>query len=329
MKISRMKKTGSVKQVVLGLLVGLLLMPAQPAQAQWTVFDPSQFGLQLEKKIEEAARWVETINHYAREIEKYQNMIENQVRQITSLGGILNTVDEQLARHRRLVGTVARVGRTVRSVFQLKDQLTRMVTCRIRAVQRNWQRLENGIFDMEQNRQDLEEYLRYSIGRSSQQAISHIELLANQDVQFQEMIYQRELAYVRLSKLREKMLDIQAQLNAELAKPEGEQQGVAELNQQMAACEVTYEALVKQIDDLSRQIADKCAKYGVVLDNNLSFAKHVKKDLEWFENMTRLNDEVMDALAAAFDPNTEVEPEPMPDDFVIPFTPRQPPVLRR
>lgn len=148
-------------------------------------------------------------------------------------------------------------------------------------------------------------------------------------MQFQELIYQRELAYVRLSKLREKMLDIQAQLNAELAKPEGEQQGVAELNAQMAACEATYEALVKQIDDLSRQIADKCAKYGVVLDKNLSFAKHVRKDLEWFENMTRLNDEVMDALAEAFDPNTEVEPEPMPDDFVIPFTPRQSPTLRR
>ena len=134
---------------------------------------------------------------------------------------------------------------------------------------------------------------------------------------------------MRLSKLREKMLDIQAQLNAELVKPEGEQQGVAELNAEMAACEVTYEALVKHIDDLSRQIADKSVKYGVVLDKNLSFAKHVKKDLEWFENMTRLNDGVMDALAEAFDPNTQVAPEPMPDDFVNPFTPRQPPILRR
>ncbi len=324
-----MKKMEGVKQIVLGLVVGLLLIPAPVAEAQWTVFDPTQFGLQIEKKIEEAARWIETIDHYAREIEKYGNMIENQVKQITSLGGILNTVDEQLARHRRLVGTVARVGQTVRSAFQLKDQLARMVTCQIKAVQRMWQRLENGIFDAEQNRQDLEEYLRYTIGRSSQGAISHIELLANQDVRFQELIYQRELAYVRLSKLREKMLDIQAQLNAELAKPEGEQQGVAELNAEMAACEATYEALVKHIDDLSRQIADKCAKYGVVLDKNLSFAKHVRKDLEWFENMTRLNDEVMDALAEAFDPNTEVAPEPMPDDFVIPFTPRQPPVLRR
>lgn len=324
-----MEKMGSVKQITLGLLVGLLLLPAPVARAQWTVYDPAQFALQLEKKIEEAARWIETISHYAEEIEKYQNMIENQIKQITSLAGILKTVDEQLARHKKLIGTVARVGRTVRSIFQLKDQLARMVTCRIRAVQRIWQRLENGIFDPEQNRRDFEEYLRYTIGRSSQQAISHIELLANQDAQFQEMIYQRELAYVRLSKLREKMLDIQAQLTAELAKPEGEQQGVAELNAQMAACEATYEALVKHIDDLSRQIADKCAKYGVVLDKNLSFAKHVRKDLEWFENMTRLNDEMMDALAEAFDPDTEVAPEPMPDDFVIPFTPRPPPVLGR
>lgn len=322
-----MRKAGIVKQLVLGLIIGLMLVP-QEAQAQWTVYDPAQFGLQLEKKIEEAARWIETINHYAEEIRKYQTMIENQVRQITSLGGILNTVDEQLPRHKKLIGTISRVGETVRSIFRLKDQLSRMVTCQIRAVQRVWRRLEDGIFDMEQNRRDLEEYLQYTIGKSSTEAVSHIEFLSRQDVEFQELIYQRELAYVRLAKLREKMLDIQQKLSEETAKPEGEQHGVAELNQQMAACEATYEALTRHIADLSQRISDKCAKYGVVLDKHKSFARAVQKDLQWFADMTRLNDEVMDALQQAFDPNTEATVEPMPDDFVIPFTRNPPPVLR-
>ena len=322
-----MNRKSIVKQLLLGLVTGLLLVPAPVAQAQWTVFDPAQYSLQLSKKIEEATRWITTINHYAEEIRKYQNMIENQVRQITTLGGILNTVDETLARNKRLVGTVAQIGNTVRSIFQLKDQLTRMVTCQIQAVQRIWTRLEAGIFDMEQNRRDLEDYLRSTIGRSSNQAISHIELLANQDVEFQELIYQRELAYVRLSKLREKMLDLQQQLNAETGKAAGDQQAIAELNSQMAACEATYEALTKEITDLSQRISDKCAKYGVVLDKHKSFARAVKKDLAWFEDMTRLNDEVMDAIQQAFDPNTEATIDPVPDDFVIPFTKDPPPVL--
>lgn len=319
-----------MKQIILGLMLGLLIMPAGIVQAQWTVYDPANHATQIEKMIQEAARWIETINHYAEQIQKYQNMIENQVKQITSLGGILKTVDEQLARHKRFVGTVAQIGNTVRSIFGLKDQLTRMVTCRIRAVQNVWRRLEDGIFDMEQNERDLEDYLRYTIGRSANERIRHREVLARQDVQFQEMHYQRELAYVRLAKLREKMLDIQAKLIEETSKSDGDQQAVDQLNQQMAACEIAYEELVRTIGDLSLRIAEKNAKYGVLLEKHINFARAVQKDLAWFESMTELNTDVMEELQKAFDPTTEAEIEPMPDDFAISFTvTRQPPRLNR
>ena len=326
--VTKMKRCATAKQIVLGLVLGLLANPPQLVQAQWTVYDPANHATQIERMIQDAARWIETINHYAQEIQKYQNMIENQVKQITSLGGILKTVDEQLARHKRLVGTIARLGDTVRSVFQLKDQLLRMVTCRIRAVQNVWRRLENGVFDSEQNGRDLEDYLRFTIGRSASERISHTEVLARQDVQFSELHYQRELAYVRLAKLREKMLDIQAKLIEETSKPDGDQQAVDQLNQQMAACELAYEELVKTISDLSQKIAEKNAKYGVLLEKHINFARVVEKDLAWFENMARLNDEVTDALERAFDPNTEAEIDPVPDGFTIPFTVnRQPPTL--
>ncbi len=325
-----MKRCATAKQIVLGLVLGLLISPAQIARAQWTVYDPANHATQIERMIQDAARWIETINHYAEQVQKYQNMIDNQVKQITSLGGILKTVDEQLARHKRLVSTIAQLGNTVRSVFQLKDQLMRMVTCRIRAVQNIWRRLENGVFDMEQNQRDLEDYLRYTIGRSANERISHNEVLARQDVQFQELHYQRELAYVRLAKLREKMLDIQQKLVEETSKPDGDQQAVDQLNQQLAACEIAYEELVKTISDLSQKIAEKNAKYGVLLEKHINFARAVQKDLAWFENMTRLNDEVTDALERAFDPSADPEIEPMPDGFTIPFTVnRQPPTLNR
>src|SRR5687767_7746435 len=95
------------KQVMLGLLVGLLLVPAQTAQAQWAVYDGANHSAQLTRMAQDAARWMETVNHYLEEIRKYQTMIDKQVEQITSLGGILRTVDEQLARNRNLINTVA------------------------------------------------------------------------------------------------------------------------------------------------------------------------------------------------------------------------------
>ncbi len=81
--------------LVTGLLLGLLLVPAQPVQAQWTVFDPTQYALQVQKKIEEATRWVETVKHYA-------TMVDKTIQQLTTMQGILRNVDEQLARNARL-----------------------------------------------------------------------------------------------------------------------------------------------------------------------------------------------------------------------------------
>ena len=61
-----MRINETVRQILLGAVLSSIFigLDARPAQAQWTVFDPSQYALQIEKKIEEAARWVETINHY-------------------------------------------------------------------------------------------------------------------------------------------------------------------------------------------------------------------------------------------------------------------------
>ena len=41
----------------------MLIVPAAPVQAQFTVWDPTNYALQLAKKIEEASRWLETVRH--------------------------------------------------------------------------------------------------------------------------------------------------------------------------------------------------------------------------------------------------------------------------
>ena len=61
--------------LALGSLVGVLIMPPSVAHAQWTVFDPAQYTLQVTKRLEEANRWIQ---HYT-----------NLVQQLTTLGGVL------------------------------------------------------------------------------------------------------------------------------------------------------------------------------------------------------------------------------------------------
>ena len=55
-----MKNLSYTKQILMSLLLTSILLgfEVKTANAQWTVFDPSQYALQVAKKIDEAARWV-------------------------------------------------------------------------------------------------------------------------------------------------------------------------------------------------------------------------------------------------------------------------------
>ena len=63
-----------VKRILLGILLGAVLTPAT-TQAQFTVFDPAQYSLQIERQIEEANRWLERVKHYTDEINKMVEQI--------------------------------------------------------------------------------------------------------------------------------------------------------------------------------------------------------------------------------------------------------------
>ena len=132
------------RYLVVGLLFGLLIIPASPVQAQFTVWDPTNYALQLEKKIEEANRWLETIRHYA-------TMVDKAVQQLTTMQGVLRNVDEQLARNVRLVRFISSVGHIVRGSYQLKRQLEGMIRYRIAMLRSIDNRLRNGLFDPEQD----------------------------------------------------------------------------------------------------------------------------------------------------------------------------------
>ena len=144
-------KTSFARQLILGVVLSSLLLgvDVKPVSAQWTVYDPSQYFLQLEKKIEEAARWVETINHYISMYEKAVQQYKKMVESVTNLRGILDKVDEQVMRHKQLITTYATLGRLIRGTFELKKRIEATITSQIHSVVNIARRLKNGIFDMD------------------------------------------------------------------------------------------------------------------------------------------------------------------------------------
>ncbi|HKP13165.1 MAG TPA: hypothetical protein VJZ91_13690, partial [Blastocatellia bacterium] len=198
-----------LQQVFIGLLLGLFIMPAPVAQAQWTVYDPAQYALQWEKRIEEANRWLQTISHYAR-------MYENAVQQLTTIKGVLTQAEKLVFHNSVWLATMSDIGRTVRGVFLLKNQLEALVKTRIRAIKAINDRLHNGIFDPDADLRDLEEYLKDSIGRTSQDTVANLERLARMDNQLERLLYDMQTASARKAGAEAQKKQAQANLDKEL-----------------------------------------------------------------------------------------------------------------
>jgi chromosome segregation ATPase len=258
------------RQIIIGIVLGALLMPVT-ARAQWTVYDPAQYALQLEKKIEEANRWVQTINHYAQ-------MYEKAVQQITTLGGILKTGEEIVAKHKDMISTMSSIGRSVRGTFYLKNQLEALVRTRIRAIRAINDRLRNGVFDPEADLRDFEEYLRNSIGRTSQDTVANLERLALMDNQLERLHYDLQRARERRAGAEAQKREAQSNLDKELSKPESARCAscISDLKQELTTCELLIANLDSEISRLWTEIEARTKKYNVVLEERANFGQQVQ-----------------------------------------------------
>ena len=153
-----------IKNLLLGLVVGAILSPAT-VEAQFTVFDPAQYSLQIERQIEEANRWLERINQYTNEINKL-------AEQLSTMRGVLGQAEKLVLHNDTLTRTMAQIGQTVRDVFALKRAMETMVISRLNMIKSIKTRLMSGILDPEADLRDFEDYLRNSIGRQEQDKIA-------------------------------------------------------------------------------------------------------------------------------------------------------------
>ncbi|HEV7681748.1 MAG TPA: hypothetical protein VGO68_06475 [Pyrinomonadaceae bacterium] len=138
-----------IKRILLGILLGAVLTPAT-TQAQFTVFDPAQYALQIERQLEEASRWLERVKQYTDQINKM-------VEQITTMKGVLSQAEKLVLHNANLTRTMAQIGQTVRDVFALKRAMETMVISRLNMIRSIKSRLASGIFDPQADLRDFED----------------------------------------------------------------------------------------------------------------------------------------------------------------------------
>jgi predicted nucleic acid-binding Zn-ribbon protein len=279
-----MKKKSLLHQFALGLLIGILLMPPR-AQAQWTVYDPAQYTLQVTKKVEEANRWIQ---HYT-----------NLVQQLTTLKGVLDTAEDLVSKQKNAITTMSNIGRTVRGAYQLKNQVGAIVTTRLNAIKRIDDRLRNGIFDPEQDMRDFDDYLRESIGRTSQDIIANRERLARMDNQLEK--WQRELSKAREERAKAEAKSYAAKelRDEELAKPESERCAacIANLNQEMATYDILVTQLKAEIANLETQIENRVKQYNLQMQERVRFGEQVQSLNDGWSRFNNSLDELQKTLS--------------------------------
>ena len=304
----------TVKQIVLGVILSSIFIgiDVRPAQAQWTVFDPSQYTLQVAKRIEEAARGGETINHYIQTYEQAVRQYEKMIESVTNLRGILDKVDEQVMRHKQLITTYATIGRLIRGTFELKKRIEATITSQIHSVVNIARRLKNGIFDMEANKRDLDDFIRHSIGRSADAHLANLERLAKLDSELERMLFDRENILLDLAKLYEERERIADETRAISANPSANQDGVQSLIDQMLAINLRITTVEGQLRELEAKIQAKFIVYGLKIEQMTEFGKEIRRSTEMMTGITQASDEFLRELERYEVWNDDVYQSPLP-----------------
>jgi len=308
------QRCGLVRQLLMSLVISSVLLgfEVRPAQAQWTVFDPSQYALQLAKKIEEAARWIETINHYIQMYENAVRQYQKMVESVTNLRGILDKVDEQIMRHKQLITTYATLGRLIRGTFELKRRIETTITSQIHSIVNISRRLRNGIFDMDANKRDLDDFLRHSIGRRADAHLVNLERLAKLDSELERMLYDREMILLDLAKLYEERERIADETRAIEANPAANRDGVQSLIDQMLAVNLRITTVEGQLRNLEAKIQEKFVAYGLKIEQMTEFGKEIRKTSEMMTGITRASDDFLRELEKWEIWNDDVYESPLP-----------------
>jgi len=288
-----------LREMLCGLLIGLLIMPAQPAQAQWATFDSAAFGQRAKSEIKRLKEWLDTIRHY-------QMLYTNAVEQLTTLGGVLERVDKELAKDKELARLTNDISDIIRGTRQLKNQIENQTRYQIEALQRIDSRVRNGLFDPEQDLQDLENYLLYSMGRNSKQTLRRAVNTANADAilqvwmdERQDLTKQRARAYEKLKELKKLLDQKMDQLKKQNPPPLDAANTTQPLNEAIYQTETLIGKLERDIAALEEKIQQRLNAHGLRLSDMENFAYQIESSKAAWLELQQTKQEIDKAFDAA------------------------------
>ncbi len=258
-----------------GVMIGVLLLGARPAQAQFTVYDPANHQTQIQRLIQEAARWLETVDKYTKDLEHYARMYEKAVEQLTTMKGVLKTVDEQFAKHKSMINLVNDLGTIIRGTFTLRDQLERLVLHRMQALKNIDSRLRNGIFDPAADAADFEAYLKNTIGRSARDTLARRERLVKADAQLTYWFDEQTKLNHEISELYKQLKAAEKMLAAEMSTPVALRRDTTALTLTINHLGLRIAELQAKHAELVEKITDRLAQHGQRLADMENFGQQV------------------------------------------------------
>jgi predicted nucleic acid-binding Zn-ribbon protein len=159
-------------------------------------------------------------------------------------------------------------------------------------------RLMTGIFDPEADLRDFEEYLRNSIGRTSQNKIATMNRIAMFDATLARLYHDLQTAQARQAGAAQQMKQAKDKLDTELAKPSAEQCAscISDLKLEIASCEKMIADLDTQITNLSTQIEDRVKLYNLTMEERVRIANRVRATDEAWNSLNIVKDGVFQAI---------------------------------
>ena len=285
-----MRKKSLFYQFTFGLLIGALIAPAQPVQAQWATFDATAYSQRIKSEIKRAQEWTQ-------KIQQYQMLYTNAIQQLTTLRGVLQIADKQLAKDMETARLTNDIAEIIQGSYKLQNQVRGMVKYQVAALQQIDDRLRNGIFDPDKDIADLEEYLLYSMGRNSKQTIQLAIRAARTDAQLNKWNTERQDVAGRLAEAQEQLQRLDARLDR--AKRDSDPLMVDHLNELIQATKTQIDALQKNLAELDEKIQQRMNLLGVRLSEMENFGYQIESTRLMWAELNKTKDEMAKAFDAA------------------------------
>jgi predicted nucleic acid-binding Zn-ribbon protein len=159
-------------------------------------------------------------------------------------------------------------------------------------------RLMTGIFDPEADLRDFEDYLRNSIGRTSQNKIATMNRIAMFDATLARLYHDLQTAQARQAGAAQQLKQAKDKLDAELAKPSSDQCAscISDLKMEIASCEKMIADLDTQITNLSTQIEDRVKLYNLTMEERVRIANRVRATDEAWKSLNIVKDDIFQKI---------------------------------